>query len=603
MNSLSSILRNLSASYLGQSTLSEATITCDEFINAIYHSRRRLSDNERWHQKKIGLAISGGVDSMALALLCSNLQLCDSLEYRRLRFHAFIVDHGIRTGSDREAVSVAKILASRGIPASISKIKWQIKDPHCLPNFESLARKERYRLLGKACYENDIDSLMLGHHEDDQAELIMMRIIAGHRGRGLVGMKPRTAIPECYGLYGIHESGGGLIDSNPICQPLIEKSKPSFMTTSIGAWHQDSNTERLRLETGGIQIYRPLLNFSKSRLIFTCKAYQIPWFEDKTNYDVTLTKRNAIRNLFCCHKIPDALSKQSLISLAKRISIKVSRLEEIVNHYLTKICICSFSSTSGTVKVVFPPLTHEGEKLGDAKFFLLSKVATELLRKIITLITPEEHIELSSLRYAVTRIFPELVHEPPKLLFPSQQKLEKKPLFHTKFTVAGVLFQPISLDTTHSHSHRIIENNMWLISRQPVPRVSIGNHTFIVLAAQENHPPFLFDGRFWIKIKNHSQTHDLVIRFFEPMDLKLFLNQFQSPGKKILLKKLAKIAPGNIRWTLPIICARQTVAAGSEFYQPLSLPSLKIDVPGANTFGVWQTHYKKIYTDHLKIPN
>ncbi|POS87501.1 hypothetical protein EPUL_000675, partial [Erysiphe pulchra] len=599
LNSLSTILRNSSASYCGKSALSEAIITCDEFINAIYHIRRSLPDNERWHQKKIGisklfcgLAISGGVDSMALALLCSNLQLSGSSEYRRLKFHAFIVDHGVRTGSDREAVSVAKILASRGwltyifsippnpgIQASILKVNWQIEDPHRLPNFESLARKERYRLLGKACFENDIDSLMLGHHEDDQAELIMMRIVAGHRGRGLMGMKPQAAIPECYGLYGIHESGGGMIDGNPNCQTLVEKAKPSLTATSTRAWYQISNTEKLRVESGGIQIYRPLLNFSKARLIFTCKSYKMPWIEDNTNYDVTLTERNAIRNLYSHHKIPDALSKQSLISLAKRTSKKVRRLEEVVSYFLAKLYISSFSSASGTVKARFPHLNNEEEKLEDAEYFLLSKVATELLRRVITLITPEEHIELSSLRYTVTRIFPELLLEPQKFFVASQEKQEKKTSPHTNFTVAGVLFQPISLDTTPSHSNRINEKYMWLISRQPIPRVPFDKHTFVVRAAQDNNPPFLFDGRFWIKINNHGHSHNLILRFFDHTDLKPFLNQFESPDNKILIKRLAKIAPGKIRWTLPIICAHQKVATGSDFYQPLSLPSLKIDVP------------------------
>lgn len=56
MNYLSAILRYSSASYFGKSTLSEAIITSDEFINAIRHSRRRLSDYEEWHQKEIGIS-------------------------------------------------------------------------------------------------------------------------------------------------------------------------------------------------------------------------------------------------------------------------------------------------------------------------------------------------------------------------------------------------------------------------------------------------------------------------------------------------------------------------------------------------------------------
>lgn len=55
----------------------------------------------------IGLAISGGVDSMALAALCSQLQGSrdDSVD-----FHAFVVDHGARPESSQEARNVSQAL-------------------------------------------------------------------------------------------------------------------------------------------------------------------------------------------------------------------------------------------------------------------------------------------------------------------------------------------------------------------------------------------------------------------------------------------------------------------------------------------------------------
>jgi len=44
---------------------------------------------------------------MALAALCSRLQ-------QDVKFQAFVVDHGVREGSDREAHGVSKLLKSRG---------------------------------------------------------------------------------------------------------------------------------------------------------------------------------------------------------------------------------------------------------------------------------------------------------------------------------------------------------------------------------------------------------------------------------------------------------------------------------------------------------
>ena len=65
-----------------------------------------------------GLAISGGVDSMALAALCTKLQ--NHSEKRspgspKLEFRAFVVDHGVRHGSLSEAYSVSEVLEKRGL--------------------------------------------------------------------------------------------------------------------------------------------------------------------------------------------------------------------------------------------------------------------------------------------------------------------------------------------------------------------------------------------------------------------------------------------------------------------------------------------------------
>jgi tRNA(Ile)-lysidine synthase TilS/MesJ len=74
---------------------------------------------------KPGLAISGGVDSMALAVLCSKLQEfpykkhkvrpIELQHFRNISFKAFIVDHQVRSGSYEEAKAVSSVLEKRGI--------------------------------------------------------------------------------------------------------------------------------------------------------------------------------------------------------------------------------------------------------------------------------------------------------------------------------------------------------------------------------------------------------------------------------------------------------------------------------------------------------
>lgn len=58
---------------------------------------------------RLGLAVSGGVDSMALAYMCSKVHM---IQGHRTSFIAFIVDHCLRPGSDIEAQRVAKNIES-----------------------------------------------------------------------------------------------------------------------------------------------------------------------------------------------------------------------------------------------------------------------------------------------------------------------------------------------------------------------------------------------------------------------------------------------------------------------------------------------------------
>lgn len=68
----------------------------------------------------IGVAVSGGVDSMALAKLCSMLTGNSTLTGRfHFQFQAFIVDHGAREGSRLEAIQVKSNLMRFGTNTSL----------------------------------------------------------------------------------------------------------------------------------------------------------------------------------------------------------------------------------------------------------------------------------------------------------------------------------------------------------------------------------------------------------------------------------------------------------------------------------------------------
>ena len=86
----------------------------------------------------VAVAVSGGRDSLALALLSR-----DWAAARGGRIVALIVDHGLRVGSDQEAASTCNLLDRHGIEAAV--LRWVGDKPQS--GLQAAARDERYRLL------------------------------------------------------------------------------------------------------------------------------------------------------------------------------------------------------------------------------------------------------------------------------------------------------------------------------------------------------------------------------------------------------------------------------------------------------------------------
>ncbi|QTD57011.1 tRNA lysidine(34) synthetase TilS [Parasphingorhabdus cellanae] len=120
----------------------------------------------------LGLAVSGGPDSLALLLLAHG-----SFSGRIM---AASVNHGLRPAAKDECEFVAKICAERGIPHHILKPSTPIRG-----SIQAEARKARYSLLNGWMETQNIKWLATAHHADDQLETLIMRIL---RGSGIDGM-------------------------------------------------------------------------------------------------------------------------------------------------------------------------------------------------------------------------------------------------------------------------------------------------------------------------------------------------------------------------------------------------------------------------------
>lgn len=124
----------------------------------------------------IGIAVSGGPDSLALLLLAHAAW--------GQRVIAATVDHGLRAESADEADYVARLCAGRGIAHSTLMPAEPITG-----SLQTEARRVRYALLDRWRADNGADFIMTAHHADDQAETVMMRLNRGAGVGGLAGIR------------------------------------------------------------------------------------------------------------------------------------------------------------------------------------------------------------------------------------------------------------------------------------------------------------------------------------------------------------------------------------------------------------------------------
>lgn len=128
--------------------------------------------------QKILLAVSGGVDSMALL-------------HMKKDYHVEVahVNHQIRDDSTLDEQLVINYCKSLGIPVHIKRLN---NIP--MSGLEAWARSQRYQFFNELIEQYQFDTLMTAHHAQDQAETVIMRIMRGTGIKGLRGILSNTKI-------------------------------------------------------------------------------------------------------------------------------------------------------------------------------------------------------------------------------------------------------------------------------------------------------------------------------------------------------------------------------------------------------------------------
>lgn len=192
----------------------------------------------------LGLAVSGGGDSMAMLYLAHNWT-----HRYGVRLWVVTVDHGLRPESADEAAMVAEECRALGWPHATVRWHWD----GC-GNVQEAARNARLALIDR--WRGQVEHVLFAHTKDDQAETVLMRLI---RGSGVDGLSGMRAVREVF--------------PHAATVPPLE---PGMFSGQVPA-RDDARP--------GYCVVRPCLDFSREALRHYATVLKGRWIDDPSNDD------------------------------------------------------------------------------------------------------------------------------------------------------------------------------------------------------------------------------------------------------------------------------------------------------------------------------
>ncbi|WP_299326196.1 tRNA lysidine(34) synthetase TilS [Parasphingopyxis sp.] len=146
-------------------------------IDRFYAETERLTSKAPTADARLGIAVSGGPDSLALLSLAAQAYPG--------AIQAATVDHGLRPEAADEARHVTAICTTLAVPHTILTPAEPISG-----NLQSAARVARYALLEDWRNRERLRWIATAHHADDQIETVLMRLMRGSGVDGLSAIRP-----------------------------------------------------------------------------------------------------------------------------------------------------------------------------------------------------------------------------------------------------------------------------------------------------------------------------------------------------------------------------------------------------------------------------
>ncbi len=139
--------------------------------------------------QRIGVAVSGGADSVALLR-----RLIEERPHLGIALSVVHVHHGIRAAADEDAAFVGQLAASYDLPFHLHRTDAPAAAAAFHETLEEAARNLRYAFFRELMVNGEVDAITTAHTLDDQAETVLHKLLRGAWTEGLSGIHPVLAL-------------------------------------------------------------------------------------------------------------------------------------------------------------------------------------------------------------------------------------------------------------------------------------------------------------------------------------------------------------------------------------------------------------------------